>query len=198
MGLWQLMLCSGVTAQRPFPSSWVNFASGQRKKSKKKEVSTLSSSIYQHMTHLCLEHTLHCSGGKHGSFDNISGKRRDKQGCKTQAGYRHVSVLHLCGAASYENWATFLFFSPHKNSKSHLRVNVATFVGSRGKKTKNYLDMKCTVLTSGERLADTFDKSPPPTRFLWGKTDEKQRFTLLFPWHGTVNMSSPRRQTRWN
>lgn len=135
-------------------------------KKREKEVSTLSSWIYQHMTLLCLEHTLYCSGGKHGSFDNIPGKSRDKQGGKAQAGCRHVSTLDLCGAASHESGATFFFFF---FLFFHIKIPDPTCVSTfqpllqGGKKEKkNILKMKCTALTSGGRLADTFDRSPPP------------------------------------
>lgn len=134
MGLWQVMLWSGVIAQASVsfqlsePRQWL---------AQKKREGSLSSWIYQHMTLLCLEHTLYCSGGKHGSFDNIPGKSRDKQGGKAQAGCRHVSTLDLCGAASHESRATvfflFFFLFPHKNSGSHLCVNVAAFVARREK-----------------------------------------------------------------
>lgn len=104
------------------------------------------------MTLHCLEHTLDCSGGRRGSFDNISANSADKQGREAQAGYGRVEMLDLCDAALLESKAPL---------RSHLRVNVADFVGKRGREKKNW-NMKCRVLTGGGRFFDSYDRSAPP------------------------------------
>lgn len=127
-----------------------------------KEVSTLSSSIYQHMTLLSLEHTRHCSGGEHGSFDNIPGKSRDEQGCRTVRG---IDTLHagLVVLPHMKAGPLFSFFFSHIKILDPTCVSTSQPLLEGGK--RKYLEMKRSALTSRERWADTFDRSslPPPS-----------------------------------
>lgn len=83
--------------------------------------------------------------------------------------------------------ASLLFF-PHKYSGSDLHVNMATFAGM-GKLCGN----KVYCSDQQEEVGWSLRQEPPVKVDRW-----EAKIHALFLWHGTVNMSSPLRQTLRN
>lgn len=159
MGLWQPMMWSDVIAPHPFS---IQLSVRRRWLARARIASEGSVDSFQ------LDLSTHDTSpsGTHAPLfrrrarlflttspreePRYTGPRGTRQGIDTSR------LPDLCGAPPYMKARLlfsflFFFFPPHKNSGSHLRVNVATFVG-RKKKKKNYLEMKLTALTSGGKV----------------------------------------------
>lgn len=84
--------------------------------------------------------------------------------------------------------ASLLFFFPHKYSGSDLHVNMATFAGT-GKLCGN----KVYCSDQWEEVGWSLRQEPPVKADRW-----EAKIRALFLWHGTVNISSPLKQTLRN